>query len=251
MKKYASGNYPPGFIPSYLDLLAGAYMPVEPVLQKYLASLPEDQVHSRETWNILNRYVIDMNSSSFDFLMKNRGDLAKAFSKDSVYGKITSVISASLLKQARDLHSSDSSYNAAKEKVRASGYEEADKAIFNSDLSVYQYKGEKEKFLALAYEKTDKFYNNDYQMLNTIAWNVQEMTNDKKYLDKAAAWAKRSMSLKNAAFNNDTYAIIQLRLGNKDEAIRYEKNAIELARKNKESTKEYDETLKRMMQPEP
>ncbi|HTX87537.1 MAG TPA: thioredoxin domain-containing protein [Bacteroidales bacterium] len=249
IRKYESGNYPEDYLPVYLQALTDAYLPVESVLQKYFASASGDQIYDQESWNIINRFVTDMNSPLFAFVVKNRAEYVKRYSQDTVFMKISTVYVNGLLRSSRDIHFTDSSYRALQEKIRQTGYEEADKVFFYSDLSLYQFRGEKDKFLELAYEKMDKFYHDDYNMLNNIAWSVQQMTNDKKYLDKALSWAKRSIALQNEPFNNDTYAIIQLKLGNKEEAIKYEKIALQLARKKNESASVYEDTLKKMMQP--
>ncbi len=249
VKKYESGNYSPDFIPFYAGQLADAYMPVEPVLQKYFSSLTPEQKLDRDSWYLISRYVGDMNSPLFEFLVKNRAQYAKLYTKDSVYDKISDVYIQALVKAARGSRAGDSAYNALKDKIRATGFEEAEAPIFYSDLMLFQFRGEKEKYLALAYDKVDKYYRDDYNMLNNIAWSFQEMTNDKKYLDKAASWAKRSIALNDLAMNNDTYAFIQLKMGNREEAIKYEKNAIRLAKEKNESTRDYEESLKRMMEP--
>ena len=87
-------------------------------------------------------------------------------------------------------------------------------------------------------------------MLNNIAWSVQEMTSDKKYLERALTWAKRSVDLKSEPFNNDTVAMILLKMGKKEDAIRYEKEALRLAKEKHQPVREYEESLKNMMQPE-
>jgi len=128
--------------------------------------------------------------------------------------------------------------------------------IFSGDLILYYNRGDKQKYLDLAYENLDKFYSADYNMLNNIAWNVNQLctvydvSKGKKYLEKAAGWSKRSISIKAEPANTDTYAQILFHLGKKEEAIHQERTAIALAKKRGMSTKELDATLKQMLEPE-
>jgi thiol-disulfide isomerase/thioredoxin len=76
--------------------------------------------------------------------------------------------------------------------------------------------------------------------LNSHAWNLYEGTDDKELLEKASKWAKRSMELEQNYYNADTYAALQYKLGNFDEAEKYADIAIQLAKKNNEN---HDGTL--------
>jgi len=250
MKKYRSGSYGQDFIPKYLYRLADAYMPVQDVLKQYFSTQTENELYEPVNWNIIKRYVIDMDSPEFIFLVKNRKEFSKRYTEDSVDTKISNVYADVMMKMIRDIRMTDSIYNAMKEKIRVSGYEGAEKVFFYSDMYLFQFRGETQKFLELTYEKLLKYYGDDYNMLNNIAWSVQEMTSDKKYLERALTWAKRTVDLKSEPFNNDTVAMILLKMGKKEDAIRYEKEALRLAKEKHQPVREYEESLKNMMQPE-
>jgi hypothetical protein len=116
--------------------------------------------------------------------------------------------------------------------------------IFTADLSTKI----DEKFFELAYSGIDKYYSDDYDKLNRIAKAFLKNTEDVKYLHKAADWAKKSIDLKSMAENNDTYAGLMFKLGNKSEAVKYEKTALELAVKEKVALKEYEDNLKKFQE---
>jgi tetratricopeptide (TPR) repeat protein len=142
----------------------------------------------------------------------------------------------------------DENYNQLKKKIRDSGFAGADKVIFSGDLNLYQMKSDMEKFISLAVSGLDTYYGNDYLMLNRMAWNFFQMTTEQKNLEKAAEWAKKSISLKSTAENNDTYANLMFKLGNKSEAVKYEKTALELAKKEKTEVKEYEDNLRKFQE---
>jgi thiol-disulfide isomerase/thioredoxin len=256
-KKYSKGDRDPLFIRTYLARLADAYLPLTDVLQKYFASLKEEELLNRTSWNIIYNYVNDMNSKEFAFLVNHEKDFDKISTKDSVENKISDVYLRSLVQLSRNAQMTDSSYNGLKRKIKESGFSGADKVIFSSDLNLYYTRGDKQKYLDLAYTGLDKYYPEDYTMLNRISWNVlqlcsvYDLSQSKKYLEKAQSWVKKSLAAKSDHANNDVYAQILFKLGKKDEAINHERIAIALARQQNVSSKEYDATLKRMLEQEP
>ena len=251
LKKYQTGNNSPQFIQTYLFRLAEAYLPVNLVLKKYLATQSEADLFNRVNWNIIYRFVNGDkdNEATFEFLLKHRVEYAKLYSKDSVNNKISEVYLVNLRNIAHSYPNpkiADSVFLAQKEKVKSSGFEGAEKVIFTADLELLQSKGKTKEFLELAYENMDKYYSEDYTMLSRVSWFVSSITTDVKYLGKALSWSKKSVSILAEPFNTDTYASILFQMGKKDEAIKQEKKVIALAKQQKISTIPYDEALKKM-----
>ena len=73
----------------------------------------------------------------------------------------------------------------------------------------------------------------------------RQVATDKKHLEKAAGWAKKSIALKSTPVNNDTYANLMFKLGNKSEAVKFEKKAIAIAQKENADTTEFEANLKK------
>jgi len=251
MQKYDAGNNSPQFIQAYLNRLAEAYIPVNTVMQKYFATQKESDLLNRGNWNIIFRYVSEINDPLFEFLVSHQSKYGKSYSKDSVNNKISDVFMNALHGTLRNSSPgrADSAYLAMKEKIRASGFEGAGKVIFIADLELLQGKGKNKEFLDLAFENMDKYYADDYNILNNVAWIVSSMTTESKYLEKALSWSKRSVSIREEPFNADTYAAILFKTGKKDEAIEQEKKVIALAKKRNISAIPYEEALKKMEEP--
>jgi thiol-disulfide isomerase/thioredoxin len=84
--------------------------------------------------------------------------------------------------------------------------------------------------------------------LNQIAWDVFEKTTDKIALRNALSWSKRSLEFvpDNATYL-DTYANLLYKLGQKQEAITNEKEALRLTdKKDTETYKGMENTLRKM-----
>ena len=244
MKKFSEGNRDPKFILKYLDRLQGAYMPVNEPLNQYFASVKAEDLPSRPNWDILYRYLSDMDSREFAFLLKNQDEFAKRYTKDSVDSKIFNVYFQSLTAGTRNRSFTEADYNALKQKIRESGYRGAEKVIFTSDLNAFQMKGDGEKFISLALSGVDTYFSDDYAMLSRMAGAFAQITKETKNLEAAAEWARKSTALKSTAENNSTCASLMFKLGKKGEAIKYQKKAVEAARREQLPVKQYETMLK-------
>ncbi|GGD63481.1 hypothetical protein GCM10011514_29400 [Emticicia aquatilis] len=80
--------------------------------------------------------------------------------------------------------------------------------------------------------------------LNEYAWGYVQMINTPKDLEEALKWSERAIELVESPANLDTYANLLSKLGRKKEAIKAEKRAIKLAKKEGGDTKDLQQTLK-------
>jgi thiol-disulfide isomerase/thioredoxin len=248
VKKFQEGERDPKFIIKYMDRLQGAYMPFNEPLKQYFASQTESDLTNRANWEMIYLYLTDMDSREFNYLLKHQKDYEKLYTRDSVNGKIFSVYQQALTTLVRSRSFTEESYNALKQKISASGYAESEKVLFSGDLNLYQSKSDMEKFISTAVAGIDKYYGTDYTMLNRVAMIFLQITSDQKNLLAAAGWAKKSISLKSTPENNDTYANLMFKSGNKEEAVKYEKVALELAAKEKLPLKTYQDNLNRFQE---
>jgi thiol-disulfide isomerase/thioredoxin len=245
VKKFGEGNRNAAFMVKYLSRLQEAYMPVDEPLNQYFASQKEGDLLNRTNWEMIYAYVTDMDSQIFVYFIKHQKEFESLYTPDSVNSKIFSVFLQSLSNIARSRTYTPEKYNEVKVKIRASGFAEAEKVIFSGDLNLYQTRSNMEQFLSLAYSDFDKYYSRDYVMLNRIAWSFFQIATEQKYLEKATQWARQSIALKSTSENNDTYANLLFKSGKKEEAVKSMKVAIELAKKEKVPTKDFEETLKK------
>jgi thiol-disulfide isomerase/thioredoxin len=87
-------------------------------------------------------------------------------------------------------------------------------------------------------QKTTSFQLNEY------AWGYVQMITSPKDLEEALKWSERAIALVESPANLDTYAILLSKLGRKKEAIKAEKKAIKLGKKEGGDTKDLQQTLK-------
>jgi thiol-disulfide isomerase/thioredoxin len=245
LKKYEEGNREPAFMYTFFERMQGAYMPVGDAVNQYFGAMNDSSFMLRENWNILYQYVTDMNSPIFRRFEKNRFGFERNFGKDSVNQKFFNVYLQSLAMMPRNRNFTEAEYNTAKQRIRDSGFSEADKVLFTADLYIYQMRGEISKFLELGYDQLDQFYPDDPSFLNQMASGFLQMTEDEKYLRKASQWSASAFSLVKSAEFADTFAQLQYKMGNVEEAVRYGKMAVELAEKEKVASAKYVDNLKK------
>lgn len=121
------------------------------------------------------------------------------------------------------------------------GEEKVDKKILKTKIEYYKFMKEWDEYANVSVEYADKYANDDWRSLNSFAWDFYENVNDNAMIEKAEKWAVRSMELDMNYYNTDTYASILYKLGKYDDALKYAKEAIELAKK---SGDKYGETEK-------
>jgi len=248
LKKYQEGNNSPEFIAVYLARLMDAYIQPGPVMKKYYQTQSESDLLNRNNWNIICRFVTDMNDPFFTFLLRHREEYARLYPSDSVRNKISEVYTYALRGAQRygSVKLTDTSYLSLKNKILASGFEGAGKVIFSSEIQYLQDRGKNEEFLEYVFNNLEKYFMEDYSTLSGVASMVASKTAEQKYLDKALSWSKRSLELKEEPFNLDNYASVLFKSGNTKEAIKQEKKAIALARKKNLPDTSYTAALTKM-----
>lgn len=80
--------------------------------------------------------------------------------------------------------------------------------------------------------------------LNEFAWGYVQLIKNEQDLAEAIKWSERAIDLIESPTNLNTYAILLNKLGRKKEAIKAEKKAIKIAKKEGEDTKDLQQTLR-------
>ncbi|MCX6280777.1 MAG: thioredoxin family protein [Bacteroidetes bacterium] len=245
LKRYSKGENTPSFMYHYLKLLSDAYRPVDVPLNKYLSAQKEADLVSNTNWKILFSFCNNMDSREFRYLLAHQQEFTSMHGKDSVNAKLYNVYFKALLDLGRSDKMPDSSYSLLKRRISNSGYSGAGKVIFDADLYLCQMQGDVQKLIDIAYRDLDKYYHDDPVMLSELASLVHDYSKDKEYLEKASLWLKRSVELKPGIENNQTCAALLYDLGRKEEAIKYCKDALIIARKQNVSSEPIEQDLKK------
>ena len=81
------------------------------------------------------------------------------------------------------------------------------------------------------------------ELLNSMAWYIYKNSKNEDDLNAGLEMSNRSIALSESPAFLDTKSSLLFELGRKDEAISNQQKAVELAKKNKDDVKSYQETL--------
>jgi thiol-disulfide isomerase/thioredoxin len=243
-EQYKKGNRDASFILSYLRVMEAGGVNIKEVKDDYFITQKESDLTSQINWAILYRFTNDLKSREFKYIMNHKDEYAKIYTLDSVNMLIDYNISMALIpvvfKDTTGKAFSDFMVDIKKSKVPNVEEIELCGKMF---LTSAKEKWNDYAVIAVAY--IEKYKMDDSRELNDVAWNFYENINDKSLLEKALIWAKQSVNLKPRDTNYDTYACLMFKLGNKDEAIKLEEEAIKFAKEMGKPTTEYEKNIEK------
>ena len=168
----------------------------------------------------------DMSHPLFEYVANNRSDFYGLRSQKEVDGYMKNVISYSMRRQKGGEQEVAAAYN----KVFGA---DADRHIKEYRVAANmnnQSEEGTEAFLTATKDFLKKYEFGSWNMNNSVAWRIYEVTDDSKMLKKAKTMAIKSIAEESNYFNNDTLAAICFKLKEKDEAMKHAELAIELAK---------------------
>lgn len=214
------------------------------LVDSYFQSLSENEIYTQENWELFNNFVTDIASPSFQFFLDNRANIAGYVGKDKVDEKISNTMANAYYQDPSKeeyLKSIDSKlFDAVKLRLE----------MLKANSKFRQNKEDKDAWSNLIKSATPYFVqSSNAAELNNVAWTVYE--NYKKFNDKAAlkaavGWAKKAHeAAPDKDFIADTYAHLLFESGKKDEAIKVETKALEIAKaaNNTEAVENYTKAI--------
>lgn len=244
--EFENGNKDPELLLNYAKRLAESKMEYKEVAERYFEAQQEKDLLSPRNWEAIQLLTDSIQSREFQFLLRKKADFVKKYTLKQVDTKITKVcyniaeIAIKTKNQAKfqEAVSIARKYIADNEKTAEELTLQKLETEENWDLYATQ---------TIAY--IDKFKPTNANYLNTAAWIFYEHITATESLTKALAWAKQSVAIENAYYNNDTVAALLFKLKRYDEALKYANKAVHIAEENGE-TAEDTETLIRKIEAE-
>ncbi len=238
--KYKSGVRDVQFMMTYLDALQSVGLDTKEALNAYFSTQFEMGLVTRQNWTIIRAYLNDYQSKEFNYLVKNAAEFAKRYSADSVNNKIYEVYMNACMNKIYSAPSDSSKFWGLKEEIKKTGFARSEELVLNADMNYYQNKKDYLNYAKTAINYIDKYKSKDAMELNNTAYEFYSNIKDKTMLAKAEEWAKKAFELEpQPQITMDTYACVLSVNGKKQEAIKLEKQAIDLI---KADPKKYDQT---------
>lgn len=239
--KYMSGNRDAAFLHTFLIAAFNAQDSLyNPVMTAYL----EQQPNLLDTANLqlIAAYTQSVHDAGFTYLMK----YPEAFKKQMGESKYTSLIEEFVYNEGRRKAKTGNGSVDFKNYVAQFFPQKADELTMEFEVNTLKRAGNWKAYYPKAKQFVQQYAWNDYDRLNSIAWNIYENMKDKKALQDALKWALRSVELKNEADNNDTAGRLYYTVGNKAKAKTHMQTAISLAKTAGEDTSDMENFLKKV-----
>lgn len=248
-EKYKAGDRSGELVRKYIRSLGASMQPYEEVMAEYFKTQPQEEWTNSENASLIVDMVFDPKSDLFKYMVSNRDKFAAVSGEKAVNEKILNAYGYDIFQNA-SLWSEKDLESYFKE-IESLGFKLPENFRSRSYVDFYQAKGDWKKFVKYADEYVNKHM--DYTdkpaasgMLNSYAWTVYENLSDEKSLEKASKWAKKSIELDRTYYNLDTYAALQYKLGNLDEAEKYCKLAIKKGKEDNLDVGPTEEMLKQI-----
>jgi thiol-disulfide isomerase/thioredoxin len=251
VKKYNAGNRSTSFMEVYLNKLSDAYIPVDQPLDSYFTTQVDDSLLNRANWNMIVKYLTDLDSPVFLFLLKHEKEYAARYTEDSVYLEVNSLFEKYIRSSVRD---PGFGYDQLKDKqllVSASGFSRAAQVNLRAELQFDQFRGDIPTYLELARRDAATMFATDPDMLQNISYTVLKMTQDSVYLKAATEWMTTALKQNNNPVGNVILSNLFSRIGDQENAIVRANEALNLAKQQGLPLKDYEENLRRVQEYKP
>jgi thiol-disulfide isomerase/thioredoxin len=236
--EYNNGNRSIEFLTNYILRMGDGGLPVNEALEIWAEKIkPEAMLTQKDYFMVFADHFRRIDTDHFKYFLANRAQFEKAYGKDAVDNKISQNYMAAIQGALRS--EDEKAMQALKEEFKKVGGQKAEGEILQLDYMMAIREDNTAQTIKIATELAEKYNWDNWSTLNTLAWDFYETIEDKKALQSAAKWAKRSIELTEHYYNLDTYGMLQKKLGNNKEAIQYLEKAIAAA---KESGDDYSAT---------
>ncbi len=241
--EFEDGTATPEQLYNYALNLKAAGEDYSKAATQYFATQSPKQLRSAVNWEAIRELSSDMDGPEFRYLLKKRKKFSKMHGKRAVDNKITEVLkkeviaAAVLNKKSRYLDAIALADKSIKDDGQTASYLKVVYAEAKRDWSDYTYK---------AIYHFDTYSVTNPEALDQAVRNFTQYVADEDNLKHAVDWARRSVVLQNAAYNNESYARLLYKLGDTDQALKQANKALQLAYQEGIDTLEIEELIQQI-----
>lgn len=221
--RYRNGNRDRTTLLQLLEARTAAYDPNAGALaDEYLKQ--ESDLNTPENKQVILRHSGDPFSIGFKFLVQNKTAFEPQVTQEEVTAFVDQIFEN--YQQTQPTLAMDQV-----QRLYSACYpEQGERPASAYRLTYYQQRSDYEHFAPAAADHYTRFPSDDPAELNETAWLFAENVTDPALLQKALAWAQKSVTLSEMANNQHTLARLLAKLGKKKEAAKAAQRSIELAK---------------------
>lgn len=228
-------------IHSYIRLMDGACLPADQEISVYLKSLKDEELLNYSNWALIKNHVNTYNSREINFVLNNYSTFSQKFGDDTLSQKLREVSINYFKKHLTGKTFNETAFNADKTKFEELNWPKKEELLFYVNYEIFKRHNLKAYFDLIS-TNYSKYFNNNAQELNSMAWAIYEKDSENKHIAVALKMAQRACELEQSYAYLDTYAAVLYKSSNYTEAKAQAEKAIMIAKNSGYSDKDYQET---------
>ncbi|MBW8688183.1 glycoside hydrolase family 2 protein [Chitinophaga rhizophila] len=179
--------------------------------------------------NFLLKFTNETSDPGFPILLKNHTAAAQLIGNERIQNKLRILIFNSEIKPHVSTENKDINWTTLESQITSKyGLAGEEAVLFSQAVHCVNHQ-DWGNFFPAAQRLVDKYKSNvPSDMLNTFAWAIFENVTDTNQLKTALTWSQYSMESSQAPELFDTYANLLHKLGNQQEAIKWEQKALDV-----------------------
>jgi len=248
--KYDSGEISRQELISLMKLRQNSCLSFEKEVETYFKNFKSEPEYASLDWSVIKDFGLDINSPTFKFLVTNKEIFYNVYTEDSVNEVIGGIYLKEMYKCFSSKKIDTTRYISLRsDLINLNLLPQSHSLVALADFQFYKVIGNWKKFANSAIFYVDNYLpknENEFYILNDLAWDFYEHIDAIIYLDIAIGWVKRSIELHQDYYNTDTYAHLLYKRGKKVEAQTMAEKAIELGKVEKTDVSDTEVLLKKI-----
>ncbi|MCA6435394.1 MAG: thioredoxin family protein [Bacteroidetes bacterium] len=228
-------------IHDYIRLMDGACLSADQEIATYLKTVKEEDLLNYVNWSLIKNHVNTYNSREINYVIQNYSTFSQKFGEDTLSQKLRDVSINYFKKHLTAKLFNESLFNSDKTKFEELNWPKKAELLFYVNYEIFK-RHNLPAYFNLISSNYSKYYNNNAQELNSMAWTIYEKDIENKHGTVAVKMAQRACELEQSYAYLDTYAAVLFKSSNYPEAKIQAEKAITHAKNSGYSDKDYQET---------
>ncbi len=250
LNQYKNGKKEKEFLHDMALVSADAYdmENAAKISKEYLAT--QTDLYTKDNLDFIKRFTESSTDKGFDIMLHNSEKVDAVLGKGTAASIIQPIIMREeIFKNFPQDPKANPDWSKIESGVSKKYPAQAPEAIVKAKVLWFQHAGDWNNYQAAIVDYMNKYGTNaSPEELNDYAWTVFQNCPDMKCVAEALEWSKRSFEKNEVPGFIDTYANILYKLGKKDEAIKWEQKAMDVAQEG--DKKGYQEVIDKMKKDE-
>ena len=245
LEKFESGDRTVDLIDKYIDALNNACQDVDAFIEYFFNETVNDSLMLESNWYVFSEYDFDIFGDRFQYLLKNQDKFEETIGEQGVQDKIYDSFMVKYFELAR---TEDFALFGMQSLIYMASQNEFDRKKELLNFLNFGF-GELSENWELYAEGAIGFINptsEDAELILDVAWKFYLFVDDGEKLLRALNWTKDVLETQDPNPSIiDTYASLLFKIGRKQDAIKFEEQALQLAESRGEDTEHFEYQLRK------